>query len=433
MDQDQRLETAALNDPMQPIMDVLRGEDPQTVCVRYKLSRAELDRRLEEYRRTRRQMAIADQLTFKQVGRNEPCPCGSGKKYKKCCLSKHEELRQNLPAEAWQEAEELQRRRDKLEQDLQHARDLLYSHDYDKAGRVARKLLDSFPEDDRVHDIVLTGDLATGKYEEAFVRARRRWQVAQEEELFFQENGYHKREGKDRKQITHFFSPSAWLDTFWIAQRATTHAKQYPANDDPALMKLAEKLLMANDGKRFPSRQQEGLEMRHQALAPTLAQLVEAGPAIIPYLLPLTYTFSWACLFVPEVLFALGTDESIRLLAELSMFRMPHFAELCLAFLQKFGSRALPQITEVLDENPAFDELKTGLIRVLGTIRTPESFALLARLTEHQSADVVKWAAQALGQHNNPEALPYLEKAEARLGELSDIAGAIRELAAEKP
>ncbi|MBI4649743.1 SEC-C domain-containing protein, partial [Candidatus Desantisbacteria bacterium] len=24
------------------------------------------------------------------VGRNDPCPCGSGKKYKKCCLLKHE-------------------------------------------------------------------------------------------------------------------------------------------------------------------------------------------------------------------------------------------------------------------------------------------------------------------------------------------------------
>ena len=25
----------------------------------------------------------------KQVGTNEPCPCGSGKKYKKCCLNKN--------------------------------------------------------------------------------------------------------------------------------------------------------------------------------------------------------------------------------------------------------------------------------------------------------------------------------------------------------
>ncbi len=23
-----------------------------------------------------------------RIGRNDPCPCGSGKKYKKCCFSK---------------------------------------------------------------------------------------------------------------------------------------------------------------------------------------------------------------------------------------------------------------------------------------------------------------------------------------------------------
>ena len=27
------------------------------------------------------------------IGRNDPCPCGSGKKYKKCCLAKDEEAR----------------------------------------------------------------------------------------------------------------------------------------------------------------------------------------------------------------------------------------------------------------------------------------------------------------------------------------------------
>jgi preprotein translocase subunit SecA len=26
----------------------------------------------------------------KKVGRNDPCPCGSGKKYKKCCLPREE-------------------------------------------------------------------------------------------------------------------------------------------------------------------------------------------------------------------------------------------------------------------------------------------------------------------------------------------------------
>ncbi|MCY7731099.1 SEC-C domain-containing protein [Aerococcus urinaeequi] len=26
--------------------------------------------------------------TRRKIGRNDPCPCGSGKKYKKCCLGK---------------------------------------------------------------------------------------------------------------------------------------------------------------------------------------------------------------------------------------------------------------------------------------------------------------------------------------------------------
>ncbi|MBA3036616.1 MAG: hypothetical protein FP814_09000 [Desulfobacterium sp.] len=28
---------------------------------------------------------LKTKFTEKKVGRNEPCPCGSGKKYKKCC------------------------------------------------------------------------------------------------------------------------------------------------------------------------------------------------------------------------------------------------------------------------------------------------------------------------------------------------------------
>jgi preprotein translocase subunit SecA len=32
----------------------------------------------------------SDLSESKKVGRNDPCPCGSGKKYKKCCLAKVE-------------------------------------------------------------------------------------------------------------------------------------------------------------------------------------------------------------------------------------------------------------------------------------------------------------------------------------------------------
>ena len=28
-----------------------------------------------------------------KIGRNDPCPCGSGRKYKKCCLNKYRDAR----------------------------------------------------------------------------------------------------------------------------------------------------------------------------------------------------------------------------------------------------------------------------------------------------------------------------------------------------
>ena len=34
---------------------------------------------------TGRRVFYNDDGTVKRVGRNDPCPCGSGKKYKKCC------------------------------------------------------------------------------------------------------------------------------------------------------------------------------------------------------------------------------------------------------------------------------------------------------------------------------------------------------------
>ena len=43
----------------------------------------------KEERRFLKKMKISptkQQLKRKRVGRNDPCPCGSGKKFKKCCL-----------------------------------------------------------------------------------------------------------------------------------------------------------------------------------------------------------------------------------------------------------------------------------------------------------------------------------------------------------
>jgi uncharacterized protein YchJ len=39
----------------------------------------------EQARRDHEQVLAAAALPRAKVGRNDPCPCGSGKKYKKCC------------------------------------------------------------------------------------------------------------------------------------------------------------------------------------------------------------------------------------------------------------------------------------------------------------------------------------------------------------
>jgi len=432
MDSSQSSVKSSSTNPLQPVLDFMQGVDADAVCEKYGISRAELEKRVHSYQESRRQTALADQLTTEKVGRNEPCPCGSGKKYKKCCLPSHEEVRKSIPADQLREMEERQKLRERLEKDVQKGFDLLFSQDFSKAQQLAARLLQSYPEDDRLHDIVVMASMVTADYDGALHVCRRRWQVAQEEKDFFQENGYHKREGADRKELVYFYSPSTWLEKFWIAQRARAYREQYPIGDDARLASLVENLKIANDVKRFPARQEEGYEVRRQTLAPVLAQIEEAGPAAVPYLLPLAYSFSWASLFVPDLLSAYGNPESVRLLAELSMFRFPFFAQKCLVNLEKFNGMAVAQIEQVMAENPAFDELKVGLIAVLGNIKTSESFGILARMTEHQNPYVVNWAAEALGRHHNPEALPYLESAKERLGALSKVAGAIKDLARTK-
>jgi tetratricopeptide (TPR) repeat protein len=112
--------------------------------------------------------------TMDKTGRNDPCPCGSGKKYKKCCLPRHE-------ADEHQRLAEQQAERDKraaaYELSLRAARaahaqrlagiednaddedqlttasnaavDLVRAGKLDEAERAARDLLEHFPE---VHD-----------------------------------------------------------------------------------------------------------------------------------------------------------------------------------------------------------------------------------------------------------------------------------------
>lgn len=414
--------------PLQPIFELLEGGDPDVICSKYRITRAELDERFSAYQASRRRMALTDALTFQKTGRNDPCPCGSGKKYKKCCLTKHEEIRRSIPPDQLQEMEKRAALREKLDKQVQRGFEMLFSQDFDRAGRFASQLLESYPEDDRLHDIFVSVSLASGDYDGAFQLARRRLQVSIEEKSFYQENGFHKREGIDREQLVHFYSPSTWMEKFWIAHRARFYREAFPIVENPRVAGLVAELKAANDVRRFPARQEEGFEARRLALAPVLDRLREEGHAAVAFLLPLTYTFSWATLLVPDLLLDCAGDTGIRLLAELAMFRYPYFSQKCLSLLEGLGERTIPFIDLVLSENPAFDELKVGLIAVLGAVPTPESFAVLKRLIEHDNPYVANWVAQSMGRHQNPEGLPLLEKAKERLGALNKIVGAIEDL-----
>lgn len=52
-------------------------------------AQARLRKRLErDYRRAVRDPDTREILQVLRVGRNDPCPCGSGAKFKKCCMGK---------------------------------------------------------------------------------------------------------------------------------------------------------------------------------------------------------------------------------------------------------------------------------------------------------------------------------------------------------
>lgn len=417
------LRRSSSQNSLQPVLDVLQGATPEAVCTTYGITPEELRKRLEAYQTSRRRMILEEQFEGKKVGRNEPCPCGSGKKYKKCCLPLHQEARKTLPSDQVTALEERTKAREKLEEEVKKGFDLLFTQDFAKARTLADGLLQAYPDDDRLHDMVVTAFLATGAYDEAFARCRQRWQVAIEERDYFREHGCHRRGESDRKQLVHFYTPSTWLEKFWIAQRARTYRDTFPILKDSPLRALARELTSANDLERFPARHEDGFLVRRRELAPLLARLEQEGTATIPYLLPLTYTFSWASLFVPELLSRYGSDESLMLLAELSMFRFPYFAQKCLDHLEKFGERAVSVIDRVLTENPAFDELKGGMIKVLGNVRLDSSLKILERLGEHENLYVVKWVAEALEAFASPESQPLLEKAKARLASQDRVAG----------
>ncbi len=90
-----------------------------------------------------------------KIGRNDPCPCGRGKKYKRCCLPQHEAAAAERAAAAAQAAARLEppglagEDDDGLDKASNRVVDLVHDGQLDEAEQAARDLLVRYPG---VHD-----------------------------------------------------------------------------------------------------------------------------------------------------------------------------------------------------------------------------------------------------------------------------------------
>ncbi|MEJ2658293.1 MAG: SEC-C metal-binding domain-containing protein [Desulfobacterales bacterium] len=409
----------------EPLLQLLQGGDPDVIARHFGITKKELfqmrDDLLAQAERER-EKAVAPPPG--KVGRNEPCPCGSGKKYKQCCLKKHEAAghANDTALKAKQKEQE------RLVKRIEKAFSLLGSRQYDEAIRFASKLIERYPNEDRLHDIAATSHLYAGNSRKAIEICRRRLDVAESEKSFFIEHGRYRDAEIDKPSLSYYYPPLTWLQKYWIALKAKDYEALYPIKVNTKIAVLVQKLQTADDPDLFPEKHSQGLELRKTALKDTLNQLEATGPESIPYLLPLACKYSWAGLFVPEILFAYKTDTAIRALIDISMFGFAYASGASLNFLEKLGATAISYIEEAFSKNKAFDPIKTGIVSVLGNIQSPAAYDLLLRLLAHKSSHIVNWAGDALGKFNDVRALPAMVEANERIGGEKMIDAAIRKL-----
>jgi len=77
-----------------------------------------------------------------KIGRNDPCPCGSGKKYKKCCLLQQDGAKR-YPSKRKMRFIPVYTELDQLSNSVV---DLIKENKLDEAEDVSRKLLAEYPD-----------------------------------------------------------------------------------------------------------------------------------------------------------------------------------------------------------------------------------------------------------------------------------------------
>jgi tetratricopeptide (TPR) repeat protein len=117
-----------------------------------------------------------------KIGRNAPCPCGSGKKYKRCCLPGQPEKRPS----SFRKPRFIPVFTD-LDQLSNSVVDLIKQNKLDKAEAVSRKLLKEYPDQiDGLNRLAMVYE-ARGEKEKAVEHYRKAYHFAMSHEGFDQD------------------------------------------------------------------------------------------------------------------------------------------------------------------------------------------------------------------------------------------------------
>ena len=149
---------------LNPILELLQGGDPDVIALKAGINKEQLFRMRDDLlAQAERKRAELTDVPPEKIGRNEPCPCGSGKKYKHCCLEKHEAARQAKYPEQEENLRAKEREQKQLIKHIEKAFGLLSSRKNAEAIRFALNLISNYPNEDRLHDIVVTCHLYAGE------------------------------------------------------------------------------------------------------------------------------------------------------------------------------------------------------------------------------------------------------------------------------
>jgi uncharacterized protein YecA (UPF0149 family) len=105
-------------------------------------------------------------------GRNDSCPCGSGKKFKKCCSGKDSDTRASASRAAWdrlpfEERARIAKKVQRLDDLSNGVLDAIEAKRYDEAERLCEELLREYPEVIDGHDRFGMLRQAQGRFQEA--------------------------------------------------------------------------------------------------------------------------------------------------------------------------------------------------------------------------------------------------------------------------